>query len=97
MTIRENALMAQTKPTQHRKTDTRGIKALITALALAATLGGWAGLAGQEQSAETGTTSWVETTNPTSGAAENGTTLREVAVPERSDRPAPVTVTRSSR
>ncbi|GEM_PF-4542100 len=97
MTIRENTPMAQAKTAQHRKTDTRGIKALIAAFALAATLGGWAGLAGQEQPAETDTTFRVETTSPASGAAENVPTLREVTAPERSVRPAPVTVTRSSR
>jgi hypothetical protein len=73
-----------------------GLKTLLTAAAVAATLAGWAGLAGQ---AEQQTSTPVEIAAP--AAPSDG--LRSVTQPDAPpavrtvERPAPVTVTQSSR
>ncbi len=72
-----------------------GIKLLITAASIAATLGGWAALASQERSQTPGV-AVVSTPQP---AASGQLALRNQAAPRMLRRvtAAPVTITRSSR
>jgi hypothetical protein len=75
---------------------TPGLKALLTMAAIAATLAGWAGLAGQEQQQSPTPVEMAAPAAPSDG-------LRSVTRPDASpavravERPAPVTVTQSSR
>jgi hypothetical protein len=86
--------MSKRKPTTANGAP--GIKLLLTAAAIAATLAGWAGLAGQ---AEQQTPTPVEIAAP--AAPSDG--LRSVTQHDESpavravERPTPVTVTQSSR
>jgi hypothetical protein len=86
--------MTRRKPTSTKGAP--GLKLLLTAAAVAATLAGWAGLAGQEQ--QPAPTS-VEI--PAPAAPSDG--LRVVTRPDAPpavrtvERPTPVTVTQSSR
>jgi hypothetical protein len=73
-----------------------GLKTLLTAAAVAATLAGWAGLAGQ---AEQQTSTPVEVAAPAAPSDELRSVTRPDAPPavRTVERPAPVTVTQSSR
>jgi hypothetical protein len=86
--------MSKRKPTSAKGAP--GLKTLLTAAAVAATLAGWAGLAGQEQQPATAP---VEIAAPAAPSDDLRVVTRPDAPPavRAVERPAPVTVTQSSR
>jgi hypothetical protein len=86
--------MSKRKPTKARGAP--GLKTLLTMAAIAATLAGWAGLAGQ---AEQQTPTPVEIAAPAAPPDGLRSVTRPYAPPavRTVERPAPVTVTQSSR
>lgn len=76
-----------------RETGTTGIKAMLAAAAVAAVLAGWAGFAASSQP------TYQQAAPPAivSGADTPDPALRVVNAPAVQSRPAPVTMTSSSR